>query len=93
MSEVPDDILVGGFGNDILTGGDGADTFVTAVDNDLIVDYSKGEGDILDLSHILSVRDTIWRFPKAVTERQTVRHGRGKQKKAVSPSIISATVI
>ena len=46
------DILVGGFGNDILTGGDGADTFVTAVDNDLIVDYSKGEGDILDLSHI-----------------------------------------
>jgi Ca2+-binding RTX toxin-like protein len=46
------DILVGGFGNDILTGGDGADTFVTAVDNDLIVDYSKDEGDILDLSHI-----------------------------------------
>ncbi|EKB19833.1 type 1 secretion C-terminal target domain (subclass), partial [Aeromonas veronii AMC35] len=55
------DILVGGLGNDILKGDGGADTFtwlqgdtvVDSVAKDYVVDFSKTEGDKLDLSDLL----------------------------------------
>ncbi|WP_429036945.1 VCBS domain-containing protein, partial [Aeromonas media] len=55
------DILVGGLGNDILKGDAGADTFIWLkgdteagkVAKDYIVDFSKSEGDKLDLSDLL----------------------------------------
>ncbi|WP_429088728.1 type I secretion C-terminal target domain-containing protein, partial [Aeromonas allosaccharophila] len=55
------DILVGGLGNDILKGDSGADTFIWlqgdtatgSVAKDYVVDFSKAEGDKLDLSDLL----------------------------------------
>ncbi len=53
------DILVGGLGDDKLTGGGGADTFVyhSVVDRgtgkEVITDFNKGEGDVLDLHDVL----------------------------------------
>nr|WP_235695694.1 type I secretion C-terminal target domain-containing protein [Aeromonas veronii] len=55
------DILVGGLGNDILKGDGGADTFTWlqgdtaagSVAKDYVVDFSKAEGDKLDLSDLL----------------------------------------
>ena len=55
------DFLVGGLGNDVLSGGHGADTFTvdageTGSGNaDTIVDYSFVEGDKLDLSSMLVI--------------------------------------
>jgi Ca2+-binding RTX toxin-like protein len=57
-----DDILDGGSGSDTMTGGSGADTFVISSDSlsgsvqDFIADYSgtNGDGDEIDLSHLLS---------------------------------------
>lgn len=53
------DTLIGGSGADTLTGGDDADTFLfdllsafTAVDT--VTDFSTGEGDVIDISNILS---------------------------------------
>jgi len=52
------DTLSGGTGNDTLRGGDGADTFKFAesgsTNYDSIVDYSSGEGDVIDLSSLLA---------------------------------------
>ena len=51
------DLLNGGNGNDILTGGNGTDTFRfnTASDGtDQITDFSKPEGDVLDLTAIFT---------------------------------------
>ncbi|MGY6038383.1 type I secretion C-terminal target domain-containing protein, partial [Aeromonas sp. AE23HZ002T15] len=55
------DMLAGGLGNDILTGGTGADTFVWqkgdttpgTVTKDYVTDFSRAEGDKLDLSDLL----------------------------------------
>ncbi|MDX7718702.1 type I secretion C-terminal target domain-containing protein [Aeromonas caviae] len=55
------DVLSGGLGNDILKGDGGADTFIWRkgdteagkVTKDYIVDFSKSEGDKLDLSDLL----------------------------------------
>ncbi|MCW0506499.1 VCBS domain-containing protein, partial [Aeromonas piscicola] len=55
------DILVGGLGNDILKGDAGADIFTWqqgdttagAIAKDYVVDFSKAEGDKLDLSDLL----------------------------------------
>nr|TNI03196.1 RTX toxin [Aeromonas jandaei] len=55
------DILVGGLGNDILKGDGGADTFTWqqgdtaagSVAKDYVVDFSKAEGDKLDLRDLL----------------------------------------
>uniref|UniRef100_UPI0012F81D99 VCBS domain-containing protein n=1 Tax=Aeromonas tecta TaxID=324617 RepID=UPI0012F81D99 len=55
------DMLVGGLGNDILTGNGGADTFVWqkgdttpgTLTKDYVTDFSKAEGDKLDLSDLL----------------------------------------
>ncbi|MGL6515078.1 VCBS domain-containing protein, partial [Aeromonas hydrophila] len=60
-SGLGNDILVGGLGNDILKGDGGADTFtwlqgdtaVGSVAKDYVVDFSKAEGDKLDLSDLL----------------------------------------
>uniref|UniRef100_UPI0024930C53 VWA domain-containing protein n=1 Tax=Halomonas alimentaria TaxID=147248 RepID=UPI0024930C53 len=58
-----DDTLIGGAGNDILFGGEGADTFVwnladrgTADEpaEDVVMDFSASDGDVLDLSDLLS---------------------------------------
>ncbi|MGQ4877353.1 cellulose binding domain-containing protein [Billgrantia sp. LNSP4103-1] len=53
------DSLYGGLGSDSLTGGEGSDRFVylstfesTAFDSDIIVDFDRSEGDLIDLSHI-----------------------------------------
>jgi T1SS-143 domain-containing protein len=64
-----DDILVGGAGNDILEGGLGADTFVwTLADvgdgtgtapHDVVKDFSVAEGDVLDLSSVLTDTTTV----------------------------------
>ena len=51
------DILLGGMGNDTLTGGAGADTFMYVkgeTGNDTITDFNIGEGDVIDLSDLLS---------------------------------------
>ena len=54
-----DDILAGGLGSDTMTGGEGADTFVVDIDSldldvsDVITDYNKAEGDVIDLSALL----------------------------------------
>nr|WP_321237774.1 retention module-containing protein [uncultured Tolumonas sp.] len=58
------DTLIGGLGNDILTGGTGADIFRWTADDintasgapfsDTITDFSRTEGDKLDLSDVLS---------------------------------------
>ncbi|MEM8743696.1 MAG: M10 family metallopeptidase C-terminal domain-containing protein, partial [Pseudomonadota bacterium] len=54
-----DDILDGGAGQNTLTGNEGADTFrFSALDiEDLLTDYSFGEGDTIDLSLLFSVDD------------------------------------
>jgi len=52
-----DDILIGGEGVDLLSGGAGADLFVyrcNEAGTDLITDYSAAEGDVLDISTVLS---------------------------------------
>jgi Ca2+-binding RTX toxin-like protein len=79
-SEVGDDILIGGGGNDILygeagddvlvigdgfdqaTGGSGADLFVFDVFDglaDKILDFNSAEGDVLNISDILSGYDPL----------------------------------
>lgn len=54
-----DDAIYGGLSADTLAGGDGADTFAflstfesTAFDSDIIVDFDRLEGDLIDLSAI-----------------------------------------
>ncbi|MDI6742631.1 MAG: calcium-binding protein, partial [Smithella sp.] len=48
------DIISGGTGNNILSGGTGADTFIISSGaHDTILDYSKLEGDKVDISGIL----------------------------------------
>ncbi|MNF54019.1 Poly(beta-D-mannuronate) C5 epimerase 4 [compost metagenome] len=51
------DILIGGEGDDIIFGGSGADTFVWQAGhsgNDVIKDFNAAEGDVIDLSDLLS---------------------------------------
>jgi large repetitive protein len=55
------DILVGGPGDDLLIGGAGADTFVWRAEDigltpatDVIQDFSRAEGDALDLADLLA---------------------------------------
>jgi len=57
-----DDVLSGGFGNDQLTGGLGMDTFVlTAGENqDMITDFSLGEGDKLGLTNGVTFNDLFF---------------------------------
>ena len=63
-----DDTLIGGAGNDILTGGDGADLFVWNADDvgtaatpavDTVTDFDASEGDVLDLADLLGGGLTI----------------------------------
>ncbi|MEG2134128.1 immunoglobulin-like domain-containing protein, partial [Pseudomonas sp.] len=66
------DILIGGKGDDILTGGSGADTFVWKAGDtgkDVIKDFSRAEGDRLDLSDLLQGESasTIDKFLKITT--------------------------
>ena len=55
-----DDQITGGLGADILTGGSGADSFIwEAIDilsgaTDQIIDFNVAEGDVLDLTALLS---------------------------------------
>jgi Ca2+-binding RTX toxin-like protein len=49
------DTLIGGTGNNTLTGGTGADTFVISNGgHDTIMDYSKTDGDKVDISSVLN---------------------------------------
>jgi len=61
-----DDVLNGGLGFDRLYGGDGADTFVfeNIADSagrgyELVYDFDQGEGDVLNLSDMLSGYDAL----------------------------------
>ncbi|WP_315831151.1 VCBS domain-containing protein [Bradyrhizobium prioriisuperbiae] len=57
-----DDVLAGGRGHDTLTGNGGADTFVLSdlgAHADTILDYSAGQGDVLDLSALLGAASGI----------------------------------
>ena len=54
-----DDLLIGGLGDDQLEGGDGADTFIWQKDDadnsaDTVLDFNTSEGDVLDISELLS---------------------------------------
>jgi T1SS-143 domain-containing protein len=49
-----DDTLDGGAGDDTLSGGKGADTFMASIGSDVVTDYNKGEGDVVDISNLLS---------------------------------------
>lgn len=63
-----DDILIGGAGSDTLAGGLGADSFVWRLadvgdgtdpaPHDVVTDFSVAEGDVLDLSSVLSDAST-----------------------------------
>ncbi len=56
--ESGDDLLIGGAGDDTLNGGSGADTYqfsgADAGDTDTIVGFNVGQGDVLDLSELLT---------------------------------------
>lgn len=57
-----DDVIYGGLGNDVIYGGSGADSFVFMDANegvDTIKDFSVAEGDILDISNILTGFDPL----------------------------------
>ncbi len=57
-----DDLISGGLGDDLLYGGSGADTFLfeSILDGiDMIMDFDVLEGDILDLSALLSGYDPL----------------------------------
>ena len=54
-----DNTISGGAGLDLLYGGDGADTFIfeaasAYADEDVLADFSAGEGDILDISDLIT---------------------------------------
>ncbi len=51
------DILIGGLGVDTLTGGSGADTFrlTDTASADIITDFNQAQGDIIDLSFLITV--------------------------------------
>jgi Mg-chelatase subunit ChlD len=57
-----DDLIVGGLGEDFMTGNAGADSFIfdastmgsNAVETDTITDFNQGQGDKLDLTDLLS---------------------------------------
>jgi Ca2+-binding RTX toxin-like protein len=49
-----DDLLFGGLGDDTLTGGSGADTYYVGEGNDHITDYNLAEGDVIDISDVLT---------------------------------------
>ncbi len=51
------DTLDGGLGSDTLTGGRGIDTFKASAGNDVVTDYNKGEGDVVDISNLLADAD------------------------------------
>ncbi|MEH6631922.1 MAG: DUF5801 repeats-in-toxin domain-containing protein [Halopseudomonas aestusnigri] len=56
------DTLIGGAGSDTLTGGAGSDLFLfygqnVGVDVDTVKDYDKAEGDILDVSDLITFTD------------------------------------
>ncbi|MGH1378023.1 MAG: calcium-binding protein [Alphaproteobacteria bacterium] len=59
-----DDVISGGVGNDNLWGQNGADTFVfegdiSSLGNDNVQDFSLSEGDMLDISDLLSGYDPL----------------------------------
>ena len=70
------DSIYGGFGDDVLFGDEGSDTFVVnaAEGVDTIKDFSVEEGDILDISSILSgfdpLTESIHDFVKVVDDGQ-----------------------
>lgn len=51
------DVLIGGQGNDTLRGGNGSDTFVFFANqgSDVISDFHKSQGDLIDLSGIAGI--------------------------------------
>lgn len=56
------DVLIGGLGDDIMFGGSGADTFKlngAGEGVDTIMDFSAADGDVLDISDILSGYDPL----------------------------------
>ncbi|MNF58527.1 Leukotoxin [compost metagenome] len=70
------DLLIGGEGDDILYGGTGADVFVWEngdVGNDVIKDFTIGEGDRIDLSDLLpdAAATDIGKYLQLITDSGT----------------------
>ena len=59
--EAGNDVLVGGAGDDTLKGGEGADTFLFTNNggSDTIKDFNASEGDVLDISDVLTGFDAL----------------------------------
>lgn len=69
-----DDVIYGGSGNNTIYGGSGADTFVFMDGKqgvDTIKDFNAAEGDVLDISNILSGFDPL---AEALTDYVNVNH-------------------
>lgn len=69
-----DDVIYGGLGDDVIFGGSGADSFVFMDSNegvDTIKDFNSAEGDVLDISNILTGFDPL---ADALTDYVNVTH-------------------
>ncbi|MDO6964582.1 Ig-like domain-containing protein [Rhizobium alvei] len=82
FGDAKNNLVDGGLGNDKLTGGEGADTFVfgKAYGKDVILDFHRKEGDIIDLSDAAGIdnyRDLVAHHASEVGDTVRITAGDG----------------